>query len=84
RVGLAPLVPEDFKFLTESTICERGKEAKAWMGAGKGEEPKQSGCFKVSFSTLLLVTYLTVRPFPGTMAHVVRLILAGQLLIDSK
>jgi hypothetical protein len=83
-MGLAPLVPEDFKLLTESIVCERRTEAKAWIGAGKGAEAKQIAMVQILIFNFAAGYLSHCETVLRTMAHVVRLILAGQLLIDSK
>jgi hypothetical protein len=50
----------------------------------EGAEPEQSLWFSVSFNCDTIIVDLTVRRFAKQSAHVVAVILAGQLLIDSK
>jgi hypothetical protein len=50
----------------------------------EGAEPEQSLWFSVSFDITRSIAHLTVRRFADPTAHVVAVIPAGKLLIDSK
>lgn len=65
-------------------IYGSAKKMEAWNSSLESAEPEQSLWFSVSFGVTPISVNLIVRWFYRSVAHVVALILAGQLLIDSK